>query len=177
MSRFYHHARYFNSSGKGMVTPPVAAHSVPRVKVAINGVLGDCSADVPIQEAALQSENLRKGMSRGLFLRPWGSRAWAFEAGNGFPGTVKHPWRGGGVQGGPILRQTVNIAIDLAGDADREWCAQLMASSEPWVTLGHDFAACLGRCRGPEFVALMARRAGERCGFVLLDPAGVAGSR
>ena len=69
-----------------------------------------------------------------------------------------------------------DITIDLASDADREWCAQLMASSEPWITLGRDFATCLARCRSSEFVALMARRGDERCGFVLLHPTGVAGS-
>ena len=69
-----------------------------------------------------------------------------------------------------------DITIDLAGDADREWCARVMASSEPWLTLGRGLDACLARCRGPEFVLLTARRAGERCGFVLLHPTGVAGS-
>jgi len=69
-----------------------------------------------------------------------------------------------------------DIAIDLATGADREWSAELMASSEPWLTLGRDFAACLARCRAPEFVVLMARRAGARCGFLLLHPTGVAGS-
>ena len=51
-----------------------------------------------------------------------------------------------------------------------------MASSEPWLTLGRDFATCLARCQAPEFVVLMARRAGAPCGFVLLHPTGVAGS-
>lgn len=70
----------------------------------------------------------------------------------------------------------IDIAIDLASDADREWCAELMAASEPWLTLGRDLATCVARCRSPEFLALMARRAGARCGFLLLDPTGVAGS-
>ena len=51
-----------------------------------------------------------------------------------------------------------------------------MASSEPWLTLGRDFAACLTRCRAPEFVVLIALRDGARCGFLLLHPTGVAGS-
>lgn len=51
-----------------------------------------------------------------------------------------------------------------------------MASSEPWLTLGRDFAACLARCQAPEIVVLMARRSGAPCGFVLLHPTGVAGS-
>jgi hypothetical protein len=49
-----------------------------------------------------------------------------------------------------------DIAIDLASDADREWSANLMATSEPWLTLGRDFTACLARCRRPEFVLMMA---------------------
>ena len=69
-----------------------------------------------------------------------------------------------------------DISIDLAGDADREWSARLMASSEPWLTLGRDYAACLARCRSTELVVLMARRGGEPCGFLLLHPTGVAGS-
>ena len=69
-----------------------------------------------------------------------------------------------------------DLAIDLASDEDREWAAALMASSEPWLTLGRDFASCLARCRGPEFVVLIARRAGVPCGFLLLHPTGVAGS-
>ncbi|HUD99771.1 MAG TPA: GNAT family N-acetyltransferase [Bryobacteraceae bacterium] len=69
-----------------------------------------------------------------------------------------------------------DIAIVPAGKADPEWCAELMASSEPWLTVGRDFATCLARCRSPEFVVLMARRAGANCGFVLLHPTGVAGS-
>ena len=69
-----------------------------------------------------------------------------------------------------------DLAIDLASDEDREWAAALMASSEPWLTFGRDFAACLARCRSPEFVVLMARRGGAPCGFLLLHPTGVAGS-
>jgi len=69
-----------------------------------------------------------------------------------------------------------DIAIDLASDADREWSAKLMASSEPWLALGRDFPTCLAYCRAPQFVALMARREGARCGFLLLHPTGVAGS-
>jgi ribosomal protein S18 acetylase RimI-like enzyme len=69
-----------------------------------------------------------------------------------------------------------DIDIDLGSDADREWSAELMASSEPWLTLGRDSATCLAYCRDPQFVVLMARRVGARCGFLLLHPTGVAGS-
>ncbi|MBN9663411.1 MAG: GNAT family N-acetyltransferase [Acidobacteria bacterium] len=68
------------------------------------------------------------------------------------------------------------LTIDLARDADLAWCAHLMSTSEPWLTLGRGFETCLARCRGPEFVVLMARRGEERQGFLLLHPTGVAGS-
>ncbi len=68
------------------------------------------------------------------------------------------------------------IQIELANDADREWCARLMAASEPWITLGRNYERCLARCRAAELMVLMARRDGEACGFVLLHPTGVAGS-
>ena len=51
-----------------------------------------------------------------------------------------------------------------------------MASTDPWITLGRDFDACLERCRSRDLVCLMARCGGERRGFVLLHPTGVAGS-
>ncbi len=51
-----------------------------------------------------------------------------------------------------------------------------MSTNEPWLTLGRGFETCLARCRGPEFVALLARLGGERAGFLLLHPTGVAGS-
>jgi ribosomal-protein-alanine N-acetyltransferase len=69
-----------------------------------------------------------------------------------------------------------HLTIGLASDGDREWCASLMASNEPWITLGRDLAACRAYCEGPQFVTLIARRDGERCGFLLLHPTGVAGS-
>jgi [ribosomal protein S18]-alanine N-acetyltransferase len=69
-----------------------------------------------------------------------------------------------------------DITIDLATAHDREWCARLMASTDPWIALGRNYADCLARCQGAEFVVLMARRAGEICGFVRLHPSGLAGS-
>jgi ribosomal protein S18 acetylase RimI-like enzyme len=51
-----------------------------------------------------------------------------------------------------------------------------MASTDPWVTLGRSFEDCLARCRRAEYVVLVARRAGQALGFVLLHPSGVAGS-
>ncbi|WP_321474605.1 GNAT family N-acetyltransferase [uncultured Paludibaculum sp.] len=68
------------------------------------------------------------------------------------------------------------VVVDLALDSDLEWCARLMAESDPWLTLGRGFETCLARCRGPEFHVLMARESGQPLGFLLLHPTGVAGS-
>ena len=57
-----------------------------------------------------------------------------------------------------------------------EWCARLMAASEPWTTLGRTLEHCLAACSHPEYTLLVARREGRPRGFVLLHPRGVAGS-
>jgi ribosomal-protein-alanine N-acetyltransferase len=69
-----------------------------------------------------------------------------------------------------------DLSIEVASCADREWCARLMSSSEPWITLGQDFAACLASCNRPELEILVACRAGTPCGLLILHPTGVAGS-
>ncbi len=69
-----------------------------------------------------------------------------------------------------------SIAITRAEAGDPEWCAQLMASTDPWITLGRKYESCLERCRHSEYTLLLARESGERCGFILLHPRGLAGS-
>ena len=68
------------------------------------------------------------------------------------------------------------LTIEPAQAGDAEWCAQLMASIDPWVALGRKYHDCLARCRHPEYLLLVARWAGQRCGFILLHPLGLAGS-
>lgn len=68
------------------------------------------------------------------------------------------------------------IEIGLATDNDREWCARLMAASEPWVTLGRDLEECRLACRRRGYALRVARQAGTPCGFILLHPRGLAGS-
>lgn len=72
------------------------------------------------------------------------------------------------------MPETVEILPAQPGDA--EWCARLMAGSEPWLTLGRGYEDCLARCQHPEYDLLVARSGGRRCGFVLLHPRGLAGS-
>jgi len=69
-----------------------------------------------------------------------------------------------------------DVEIRRASPQDTEWCARLMASSEPWLTLGRGYEDCLARCRHPEYDLLVARSgAGParmpdfRAGIRLLD--------
>ena len=61
-------------------------------------------------------------------------------------------------------------------DDDAEWAAQVMAASEPWTTLGRGLEQCRAACIRPEMVLFIARAGGERSGFALVNPRGVAGS-
>jgi ribosomal protein S18 acetylase RimI-like enzyme len=66
--------------------------------------------------------------------------------------------------------------IEPALDADFEWCARLMADSEPWITLRQDLDACRSKLRRPGSELFVAREGNERLGFILLLPYGLAGS-
>jgi ribosomal protein S18 acetylase RimI-like enzyme len=66
------------------------------------------------------------------------------------------------------------IAPAVPGDA--EWCAALMAASEPWITLGRDLAGSRDALARPGTDLFVARDRGERAGFVLVAPYGFAAS-
>ena len=68
------------------------------------------------------------------------------------------------------------IEIGEATSVEREWCARLMAASEPWVTLRRGYDVLLPAALDPEYVVLVARRGGAACGFIRIHPRGVAGS-
>lgn len=73
----------------------------------------------------------------------------------------------------PILS---TVTITPARKSEFEWCAQLMASTEPWITLQRDIEQCrgvLGRPGGDMFVA---REAGQLIGFILIHYYGCAGA-
>lgn len=70
-----------------------------------------------------------------------------------------------------------HIEISLATDADRDWCARLMAESDPWMRLGRGYEECLAACQPqPETVLFVSRDGDTPCGFALLRERGVAGS-
>jgi ribosomal-protein-alanine N-acetyltransferase len=61
----------------------------------------------------------------------------------------------------PTIRQ-------LATDAEAARCARLMATSEPWLTLGRDHDAALALLRDPARESYVALLGGEVAGFVIL---------
>jgi ribosomal-protein-alanine N-acetyltransferase len=68
------------------------------------------------------------------------------------------------------------ILIRAARGDDARWAADVMATSDPWLTLGRRFEACLSACLSPLDILEIAEIEGVRCGFVLVRPAGVAGA-
>ncbi|HEX7138675.1 MAG TPA: GNAT family N-acetyltransferase, partial [Vicinamibacterales bacterium] len=69
-----------------------------------------------------------------------------------------------------------NTSIALAASDDVEWCARLMAGSEPWITLRRDLAGCRTALGRPGTELFVARNSGRPVGFVLVAPHGFAAS-
>jgi ribosomal protein S18 acetylase RimI-like enzyme len=67
-------------------------------------------------------------------------------------------------------------SIELATEEDREWCARLMAGSDPWITLRRNLEQCRKICQNREYLLYVARCNDRRCAFILLHQRGVAGS-
>ena len=57
----------------------------------------------------------------------------------------------------------------LEGEAQEMACAQLMAASDPWQTLGMDLAAALRSVRAPGRERYMAHQDGQFAGFLILN--------
>ena len=70
----------------------------------------------------------------------------------------------------------VSLDISPAAGGDHEWCARLMASSEPWITLGRDLRGCDVALRVPGRELFVARDRGRQVGFILMAPYGFAAS-
>lgn len=69
-----------------------------------------------------------------------------------------------------------SVVINPATKEEREWCADLMAGSDPWKTLGRTIEVCRPICHDPEYLLYVAHMDDKPCGFVLLHHRGVAGS-
>jgi ribosomal protein S18 acetylase RimI-like enzyme len=69
-----------------------------------------------------------------------------------------------------------SLDISLARADERDWCATVMASTDPWITLGRGLEDCRRRCRDQEYLLFVAREGDTPRGFILLQRRGVAGS-
>lgn len=69
-----------------------------------------------------------------------------------------------------------SIDILPATEEEREWAAQLMAGSDPWITLKRGLEQCRTACRQPDKLLFVAHVDTKPCGFLLLQRHGVAGS-
>jgi len=70
----------------------------------------------------------------------------------------------------------MRLEIAPAAPDDCDWAASLMASCDPWKTLGRDFPACHRAFQDRTALAFVARLEGELCGSVLLRRRGLADS-
>ena len=72
----------------------------------------------------------------------------------------------------------MSLAISSAkeNEGDHEWCALLMSSSEPWITLGRGLEGCRAALRRPGTTLFVAREGERPSGFLLLADYGLAGS-
>jgi ribosomal protein S18 acetylase RimI-like enzyme len=56
----------------------------------------------------------------------------------------------------------------LSGDAEARVCAEMMASSDPWLHFGRTFEQCLARVTNPSGEVWVARSNGIAEGFIIL---------
>ena len=74
------------------------------------------------------------------------------------------------------VRMGTPIQIAAAQLEDFEWCARVMASSEPWITLRRDLEGCRAALVRPGTELFVARAQELPVGFILVAPYGLAGS-
>jgi ribosomal protein S18 acetylase RimI-like enzyme len=70
-----------------------------------------------------------------------------------------------------VLPEGLRVRV-LATDADAEACARLMSTSEPWVTLGRDYARALGFMRDPSREVYVVEHGDRFAGFLILNMQG-----
>ena len=71
---------------------------------------------------------------------------------------------------------SAEVVVGLATREDREWAAEIMAGSDPWITLGRDLEACRRVCLNTEYLVFVAKWRDASLGFALTHRRGVVGS-
>ena len=108
-------------------------------------------------------ESGKRTARRGL-LEGFGARPGQFAAG------ASPPYRCSSTDSSPA---PLNITIEASRDAaDRQACARMMCTSEPWVTLRRDYDRCLTVVSDPTRELYVALADSEVVGFIVLNMAG-----
>lgn len=68
------------------------------------------------------------------------------------------------------------VVREAEGELDRIWAATVMATSEPWLTLGRSFDVCLRSCASPAGTLYIARTGAAPCGLAIVREQGLAGA-
>ena len=68
------------------------------------------------------------------------------------------------------------LDIQQATDEERDWAGQLLAGSEPWITLGTTPEECRKVCWDSEYILYIPHLNGNPCGLMILHPRGLASS-
>ena len=68
------------------------------------------------------------------------------------------------------------LVIAPVTEEERDWVAELLAGSEPWITLGVTLEQCRKTCRDADYLVYVAHCRGVSCGAMVLQRRGVAGS-
>jgi ribosomal protein S18 acetylase RimI-like enzyme len=66
------------------------------------------------------------------------------------------------------------LKISEASAEERNWTAKLIASSEPWITLGTTLENCLKFCNDKEYKVFIGRKGDDLCGAMVIHPRGLA---
>lgn len=69
-----------------------------------------------------------------------------------------------------------SVTVREAREGDHLWAARVMAGSDPWMTLGRTFDACLRSCTSPIDQLYIAWDDGTRLGLALVRERGIAGA-
>jgi ribosomal-protein-alanine N-acetyltransferase len=69
-----------------------------------------------------------------------------------------------------------NTEIRPATDREKDLAADLLANSEPWITLKISHEQCRKNCHDPEYQLYIAYTDNNLSGIILIDPRGIAGS-
>ena len=69
------------------------------------------------------------------------------------------------------MNKDIRIAL-TRNAADFKTCAKFMAGTEPWLTLGRDYEACLRTVTAPMREVYAAKENGKAVGFIILQMTG-----